>query len=139
MQRQRSRVLDLLAAASVLVFASAATASAEPPADRGSSSSLRACIDPPSSDTSWTPYDDHTILVRSGRQAFRITTNRCPSLADPLPRITTKVYGGSQICSPHDVQLFVSGGGESIPVPCFIQSITPLSEDQAKALERRRH
>ena len=129
------RAIILLALGCAL--AGAAAAAPEPPAGRGEPASLRACIDPTFT-SSWTPYDDHTILVRSGGHAFRVTTNRCPRLADPLPRISTEVMGGSSICSPHDVHLSVSDSADSIPTPCFIQSITPLSEDQAKVLEARR-
>jgi hypothetical protein len=121
-------------AACVFALAGAALA-----ADRGSASNVRDCVDPPSANTSWTPYDDHTILVRSGSRSYQVTTSRCPRLADPLPKIITKVLGGSTICSPHDVRLYVGDSAESIPTPCFIQSITPLTEDQAKAIEQQRH
>ena len=127
------RAIILLSFGCALTFAAVAAASPEPPAGRGDASSLRNCIDSTFT-TSWTPYDDHTILVRSGGRTFRVTTNRCPRLADPLARITTEVEGGTSICSPHDVHLSVSDSADSIPTPCFVQSITPLSEAQAKAL-----
>ena len=88
----------------------------------------RICIDA-SSGSSWTPYDDHTILVRSGGKTFQVTTNKCPALAAPLARITKDVQGGSLVCSPHDVRLHVSNGANGIPVPCFAQAITPFTED----------
>jgi hypothetical protein len=132
-----STTLPFLAAACALALASGVLAAPEPPANRGDASSLRSCIDPQYA-SSWTPYDDHTILVHSGRQVFQITTNRCPRLADPLARITTKVLGGSSICSPHDVQLSVSDSADTMPAPCFVQSITPLTEEQARAIETRR-
>jgi len=95
------------------------------------------CIDADNS-TSWAPHDDHTILVRSGWRPFRVTTNTCPSLADPQARITKEIHGGSQICSPRDVRLYVARSGESISTPCFIKSITPLTQEEARALEKRR-
>jgi hypothetical protein len=47
--------------------------------------------------------------------------------------------GGSQICSPHDLQLSVGDSADRIPTPCFVQSITPLTPDQARAIETGRH
>ncbi len=111
-------------------------AAPEPPAGRSDAASLRSCIDQTSA--SWTPYDDHTILVRNGVRAFEVTTNRCPRLADPLPRITVILAGGSLICSPRDVRLQVSDSADSISTPCFPQSITPLTQEQAHALETRK-
>jgi hypothetical protein len=130
-------ILPPLAFAWLLPLAAVAAPS-EPASTRGSATTLRTCIDLPSAGTSWVPYDDHTILVRSGPRSWQITTNSCPRLADPLPRIVTKVRGGSMICSAHDVQLFVGDSADTSPVPCFIQSITPLSEEQARAIESRR-
>ena len=122
---------------SVLVAAVALTlTAAEPPATRGESGQLRSCVDTPSQGGSWTPLDDHTILAWSGPRAFRITTNVCPRLADPLPRLTTVVRGGNTICSPHDVKLYVSDSADRRGTPCFVQSITPMSLEDAKALER---
>ena len=131
------RAIVPLSLGCALVFAAVAAAAPEPPVGRSDTASLKNCIEPTFT-SSWTPYDDHTILVRSGGHTFRVTTNRCPRLADPLARITTEMTGGSSICSPHDVHLFVSDSADSIPSPCFVQSITPLSEDQAKALEATR-
>jgi hypothetical protein len=137
MTSSRAPLLTALTGAALLAGAAAAAAQPEPPANRGEATSLRQCIDQASS-WSWTPYDDHTILVRSGGHAYQVTTNSCPRLADPLPIITTKIRGGSSICSPHDVQLFVADSADRSPIPCFVQSITPLTEEQAKAIESRR-
>ena len=122
----------LLSALSVaLSLTASAHASARPAA------SLQACIDNDRS-SNWAPYDDHTILVRSGARSYRVTTNTCPSLSDPAARLTTEVVGGTLICSPHDVHLKVARSGEPIAVPCFVQSITPLSKNEARALQHRR-
>jgi hypothetical protein len=138
MKTRSTTIPPFLAAACALALAGGAIAAPEPPANRGDATSLRSCIDPQYA-SSWTPYDDHTILVHSGRQVFQITTNRCPRLADPLARIDTKVLGGSSICSPHDVQLSVADSADTMPSPCFVQSITPLTQEQARAIESRRH
>jgi hypothetical protein len=140
MTHQRAAALPAIALAGLLCAGSVASAAgSEPPADRGDARSLRSCIDA-SSTWSWTPYDDHTILVRSAGRAFKVVTNRCPRLADPLPIIVTKILGGSQICGPHDVQLMVGDSADRNPTPCFVQSITPLTAEEAKAIEAtRRH
>lgn len=119
---------------SVLAVASVVAAAATPSIAQAPSGGLRACID--AAGASWTPYDDHTILVRSNGRPFLVTTNRCPRLAGPTPRIITKMQGGISICSPHDVWLSV-GDGAGIPTPCFVQSIAPITEEQARALEHR--
>ena len=121
----------LILAAMVLSIALPLTASARP------APSLRDCIDNDRG-SSWVPYDDHTILVRSGARSYRLTTNTCPSLSDPAPRLLTEVVGGELICSPHDVHLKVARSGEPIAVACFVQSITPLSKDEARALQAKR-
>ncbi len=127
-------MLTVVPALGLVVALSAAAP--EPSTGRSDAASLRSCIDQTSA--SWTPYDDHTILVREGARAFQVTTNRCPRLADPLPRITVILAGGSLICSPRDVRLQVSDSADSIPTPCFPQSITPLTQEQARALETRK-
>jgi hypothetical protein len=138
MQRlsRKNAALSMIAAGALLLTAGVAAAQPEPPATRTGPTNLRACIDATSA--TWTPYDDHTILVRSNGRAFLVTTNRCPRLADPLPRLITRLMGGSQICSPRDVRLSVADSADTIPVPCFIQSIAPMTEEQARALERQR-
>jgi hypothetical protein len=124
-----------------LVLAGAASAqTVEPPVSRGSSATLRSCINT-SFISNWTPYDDHTILLRAGARGFKVTTNRCPGLTSALPQISAVLRGGSTICSPHDVQLYVSSSGVG-PIPCFVQSIQPLTAEETKAMEnagRKKH
>jgi hypothetical protein len=105
----------------------------EPAAVRGTATSLRSCINT-TFVTNWTPYDDHTILVQSGNRSFKVITNRCGGLTSPLPQINTVVKGGSSICSPADVDLYVSSGGMTT-IPCFVQSIQPLSKEEAQAMQ----
>jgi hypothetical protein len=101
----------------------------------GHPAARHACIDT-TMGPNWIALNDHTILVDAGRDAFKVTTNVCPHLADALPRINTVIRGGTSICGPHDVQLFVSDSADRGPVPCFVQSIEPISLDQARALRR---
>jgi hypothetical protein len=96
----------------------------------------RACIEPTMAGN-WTKYDDHTILVESGATTFRVNTGACPRLSGILPRISAVVRGGGSICGPHDVDLFVSDGGGR--APCFIDSITPMSPDEARAFIKAKH
>ncbi|MGC1303433.1 MAG: DUF6491 family protein [Caulobacteraceae bacterium] len=128
--------LPLLLAA--LLTAPAAADPAKPDAAKsgsvGKSLPMNQCIDTTFSN-SWEPLDDHTLLVRTLGHAYRVTTSTCQSLAGPVPRITTVMRGGSRICSPTDAQLYVSDGGV-ISTPCFMQSIEPLTLDEAKALEK---
>ena len=86
---------------------------------------------------SWAPVDDHTILVTSGVRRFKVVTNTCPALTRQLPIITTELLGGSSICGPHDAHLYVSSPGDVAPMPCFMQSITPLTRAEADALGER--
>lgn len=106
-------------------------------ASRSDPAPTRSCFEPPSAGTTWVALDEHTILVRAGPRAFRITTNSCPRLADPLARITVELPGASTICTPHDARIYVSDSADRIPVPCFPQSISQLSQEEARALEDR--
>ena len=123
----------------LLALAAAAAACAAPPAHPpgAPAASARACFDHNFA-TQWMPYDERTILVREGARAFRVTTHNCPRLKDPLVRITRVLPGGSRICGRQDVRLYLSDYPDSIPTPCFIQSIEAIPEDQARALETAR-
>ena len=130
MNRLPVRLPLLIVAASL-----AGAALAQPPATRTNRVELRSCIDT-SVRPIWRPVNDHTIIVEVGARTFRVTTNQCPTLTAPLPRISTRVRGGTMICSPKDVQLFVSEHGDAASAPCFVQSIEPLTLEQARALDR---
>jgi hypothetical protein len=96
----------------------------------------RTCIDA-SSASSWTPYDDHTILVRSQGKTFQLSTDNCPALAAPLARITKETRGGSLVCSPHDVRIYVSNGANGIPIPCPARDIAPFTVDDGHRIARK--
>jgi hypothetical protein len=122
-------LLPLLCAAATSLTAGSGPSFAQPQAPP-----LRDCIGS-SNGASWTPMDDHSIVARSDGRAYLVTTGRCPRLTQPLARIVVESNGGGPICNPHDVRLYVSGP-DRIRTPCFIQSIRPLSPDEAKALRR---
>ena len=115
----------------------AASAAAQPEsAHRDRADRLQHCIDTTFT-ANWTPYNDHTVLVDSGGRTYRVTTSQCPRLTSILPQISTVVRGGSQICSPKDFDLYVSNSGRVDRVPCFVQSITQMTPEEARAFERR--
>jgi hypothetical protein len=126
---------------STLAFAAAALAAAavfaQPAAAAEGTAPARDCIGP-SSGVNWTAHGDNTIVVRSGARAWRVTTGACPRLNDPLVRIVVEPSGGTPICTPKDARLYVASP-DGIRTPCFIQSITPLTPDEARALEHGPH
>ena len=95
-----------------------------------------ACIEG-TQDPDWVPVDDHTILVTAGVRHFKVVTDTCPPLHRAFPTITTELLGGSSVCTPEDVRLHVSSGGDVASIYCSIESIKPISETEAKALGRR--
>jgi hypothetical protein len=126
-----TRTMIVSTGAAILAILLTGTAAAQ----TGDAPGQRSCIGSPS-DVSWSPVDDHTILATAGSRSFRVTTNQCPRLREPLAHIVVVEEVAGQICGPHDVRLYVSGP-DRIPTPCFIQNITPLTKDEAKALWRR--
>ena len=123
--------------AAALFAAALLSPPAAPSATAGPGDTLKGqCIDL-IQQPSWAPVDDHTILVTSGLRRFKVVTSTCPALTRQLPIITTELLGGSSICGPHDAHLYVSSPGDVAPVPCFMQSITPLTDAEAKALAKR--
>jgi hypothetical protein len=134
-----ARLAVLALALSGCAYEASAPPAPLPPAPAAMAASERltgaACIDH-DQNANWIALDEQTLLVRSAGRAWRVNTNRCPRIDDPLVRLT-RVFpgGGSRICSRSDVRLYVSEGAASIPVPCYIQSIQPLTPAEATALE----
>ncbi len=88
---------------------------------------------------SWTPVDDHTIVVDAGRQHFRIDVATCPRLNSPGTFIINKVRGSSLVCGAVDLDLSVADqSGPSIPTPCIAQGLSEITADEAKALHKKR-
>jgi hypothetical protein len=127
-----ARVAQVSVSALAALFAGPAAAAGAP-----RSPPLAQCIDTTDQTSNWIPIDDHTILVRTLGHAYRVTTSTCQNLASPMPRITKVIESGSRICSPLDARLYVSNGGDIIPTPCLMQSIDPITLDEAKALEKK--
>lgn len=89
----------------------------------------RACVSAPLDDTQI--LDDSTLLVTDyhGNAALIKMNGRCLQKNEA---IGIKYYGSSQICDPVDVDI-TGSVATNIPQHCFISSVTPISEDQAKA------
>jgi hypothetical protein len=104
------------------------------PAAGSPAPSISQCID---RDARWSALDDHRILASSTHQTFLATAGSCPRLNAPLTHIVVSVPGGTPICGPHDVRLYITDGG-GIRTPCTIESISPLSQDEARALRAAR-
>ncbi|MBE7217241.1 MAG: hypothetical protein INR64_02080 [Caulobacteraceae bacterium] len=125
----------MLVAALALLLAAQVPASsptrAAPPRDQS------ACINEDGS-TTWTPVDAHTLVVSSGGQRFKVTTATCPALTRALPTVNVVLPGGGYICGPHDAHLYVSSAGGVGPLPCPMESLTPIIPAQAAALTPHR-
>lgn len=122
------------------VLAGAAAAAAQPRGDiarRGTKEQLSRCIDT-TFVSNWIPYDDHTILAEAGSRTYVLTTSYCPHLTDPLPQIRRVIKGGSMVCSPHDMDIYVGGAGLHNALPCFVQSIRAISPDEERAMLHHR-
>jgi hypothetical protein len=54
-----------------------------------------------------------------------------------MTRLTVKLNGSTAICTPHDAHIYVSQSGDVSPIPCFAQSISQISLDEARALQQQ--
>ena len=118
-----------------LVLAACTPGAGAPPAPLSTVVPAKRCIDT-SPTASWMPIDARTVLVRTTGGAFRLTTARCPRLTDRTAVISRELLGGARLCSPRDVRLTVTAFDGSMPLPCLVEAITPLSPAQAAALEQ---
>lgn len=90
---------------------------------------MRACVSAPLDDTRI--LDDSTLLVTDyhGNAALIKMNGRC---LEKNEAIGIKYYGTNEICSAVDVQI-TGSVATNIPQTCFIDSVTPISKDEAKA------
>ena len=96
-----------------------------------------ACINEDSSPT-WSPVNDHTLVVSSGRRRFKVTTATCPVLRYNAPQVDLDLPSGGLICGPHDAHLYVRTPGGAGPSPCPMLDVQPISAADADALMRSR-
>lgn len=85
----------------------------------------------------WRAPDDRTVYIRvGGRDIYRLDlTSSCPGLRSPGAFLINRVRGGTNICSPLDLDLRVSQGGH-FSTPCLVKSMTKLSPDEVTALPK---
>jgi|GEM_PF-2583055 len=99
-------------------------------------SSVRRCVYGPGIDTH--VLDEETLLAKgSGRGGVLIKVNGCR--LTPYDILVFEYHGSQQICDPLDVQLSVRDSFSPIRSPCFIQSVTPVSPEEARALEKQKY
>jgi hypothetical protein len=84
----------------------------------------------------WVAPDPSTLYLRvQTNRIVRIALARqCSALRNPSAHLITKSFGDGLICAPVDMNLSVSDMG--IAEPCFVQTITPLTADQAALLPK---
>lgn len=87
----------------------------------------------------WHAADAKTVYIRAAvERIYRVDLGRdCPTLMWPDAHLILKTHGGSDICSPLDIDLRVGQGtGGGIPERCFVKSLTELTPDEAAALPK---
>lgn len=100
----------------------------------------RACLQlSTSSSTQYTPVDDHTIVVRSFSDWWRLTTTPSTLLRFPQVILINEVHGPSTLCSPLDFQLSVTEPGGGPREGLIAQEFTPITPEEGRALLRAAH
>jgi hypothetical protein len=129
-----------LIAAALLVLASTAQAQAQPGPQPQPAQSRPvphdACFDISQRET-LIALNDHSFVVRANGQVYEVTTNRCPGLGRPDPRISVITEGSSFVCGRLDYRLRV--GEEGVPgssLPCIVQSQRRLTPAEVAALPK---
>lgn len=96
------------------------------------------CFFPTEWDGGWkaTP-DAKSIYIGVGvHRVYRLDlASACPELNAPDSHLITKLRGSSAICDALDIDLFV-GDSSGFKSPCIVKSLTPLTDEEAKALPK---
>lgn len=101
----------------------------------GEPEKVRRCVNGPGLDTR--VLDEKTVLARdNGRSAVLIEVDGCR--LTPHDTLVFEYRGTSQICNPVDVNLSVRSG-PNFRTPCFIQSVTPISNAEAQVLMKQKY
>jgi hypothetical protein len=81
--------------------------------------------------------DAKAIYLRVGvRQVYRLDFgNACSAVTSPGSHLVVRQHSGGWICGPLDLDLSVSTG-HGFRTPCLVSKITPLSDEDAKALPK---
>lgn len=97
------------------------------------SASAPSCINSDRADT--VIIDESTILASRGNQRVVIKVDGCR--LDDNEVLVFEYHGSPRICDRMDFQLTQMsrvGNGLGFPQACFVQSVTPVTKDEAKAL-----
>jgi len=121
--------IAIVAAGAFAVLAASQTLAGNDDARDTTDRAQRACVSAPLDDTK--VIDESTLLVTDyhGGAALIRMNGRC---LEKNEAIGIKYYGSSQICDPVDVDI-TGSVATNIPQHCFINSITSISKDEAKA------
>ena len=85
---------------------------------------------------SFGPDDRSIFLSVDSRKYYRLTTRgSCTASAISSDPIVTRTPPGSElICKPIDIDIAVAQAGRGPAIPCIVESITRLSEQEVAAL-----
>ncbi|MFT3997690.1 MAG: hypothetical protein QM667_09800 [Asticcacaulis sp.] len=120
--------------AALSLIPAASQARDEKPAADKRNESVRRCVYGPGIDTH--VIDQETLLAQgSGREAVLIKVSGCR--LTPHDILVFEYHAGQRICSPIDVQLSLRDSSSPIRVPCFAQSVTAISAEEAIALSKQ--
>ena len=94
-----------------------------------SARTARSCVQAPLDDSR--VIDESTLLVTDyhGNAAILKMSGRC---MEKNEAIGIKYYGVNQICNRTDVDI-TGSVASAVPIPCFIDTVTQLSKEEAKA------
>ena len=117
----------------------AAALAAAPPPEGSASYRRPACLQlSTSSATEYIRVDDHTIVIRSFNDWWKLTTTPSSLLLQPEAILINDVHGPTTLCSPLDFQLSVldhpGGGREGL----MVQDFVPITPAEGRALIRAR-
>lgn len=123
--------LAVLAAVTLSGLGALSLASAAPEEPAAAPAGKRQCLDAGHLNRKMV-VDKTTILIEDGfgRSALLKLHAPCQNL-DDLDKIGFEFFGTTQICDKRDVKILYSRFDEA-PVRCLIDSITPLSKEEAR-------
>ena len=87
----------------------------------------------------WRAPDERTIFIRVNlHRYYRLDlAQACSTLRWPDSHLIMNVHGPDTICTAVDWDLKVSQDMHSIPEPCIVKSMTPLSPAEVSAIPRK--
>ena len=121
--------IKLLSGASVAIMAMGLMALNDKPSDV--KSKLSQCVQGPFENTE--VIDESTLLIEGRGSGFAVLKVSGCRLSDWDP-VQFVFHGTNSICAPIDADLSVLEN-RTLPVHCFVDSVTPISRDEAKALK----